>query len=62
MKDYAGDNIEATLVKELGPKEEGVKQSIMLNVDKTVPTGVMANILVIAHKNGWGIAMATKPK
>lgn len=38
------------------------KPVIVLRVDRDVPTGVTTNILVIARKNEWNIALATDGK
>ena len=54
--------LEAALKQRLGEAEEGSKQSIILNVDKTVPTGTTTNIFVLARRNQWKIAIATTGK
>ncbi len=38
------------------------KPTIVLHVDKSVPTGITTNVLVIARKNEWNIGIATDGK
>lgn len=51
-------NLEAELSKELSVKED---KSIVLKIDKTVPTGNTVEVLDIAKRNKWKIVIATKP-
>ncbi len=51
-------NIESILRQKLG--QEGTEQSIVLHVDKTVPTGTMVTLLDIAKRNKWKIVLATQ--
>ncbi|NND78210.1 MAG: biopolymer transporter ExbD [Flavobacteriales bacterium] len=52
-------NLENELRSALSVKEE---KSIMLHADKNTPTGTTVEVLDIAKKNNWKIALATKPK
>ena len=36
--------------------------SILLHVDRTVPSGVTVSVMEIAKRNGWNVIMATRPK
>lgn len=38
------------------------KTAIVLHVDQTVPTGFTVNVLDIAKRNDWRVALATDPK
>ena len=51
--------LENELRRALSVKEE---KSIMLHADKNTPTGTTVEVLDIAKKNNWKIALATKPK
>ena len=51
--------LESVLEGELAARE---KNSIVLHVDQTVPTGVTVSVLDIAKRNKWKIILATKPK
>lgn len=58
-------NMEPVTVVDLEEKlkqkmQEKGEQSIVLRVDQTVPTGVTVNILDIAKRNEWKVAIATK--
>jgi len=48
-----------TLVKQK-LSQPGVEQTVEINVDKSVPTGLTVNILDIAKRNRWKIALATQ--
>ena len=52
------ENIEALLKQELAGQE---KPSIVLRVDKDVPTGETVRIMDIANRNRWKFTLATKP-
>lgn len=56
----AQEDLEQTLRKELGLSEE--EKSIVLHVDRTVPTGAMVQVLDVAKRNEWKIILATQPK
>ena len=43
-------------------KSETDKPSIILNVDKSIPTGETVSFLSLAKELGFGIVIATKPK
>lgn len=43
-------------------QNEENKPSIILNVDKSIPTGETVSILSLAKEYGFGIVIATKPK
>lgn len=47
---------------ELGAPQKSVRPSVVLRVDKTVDSENLVNVLVIAKRNDWGIAIATKVK
>lgn len=40
--------------------QPGVEQTVEINVDKSVPTGMTVNILDVAKRNKWKIALATQ--
>jgi len=53
------ENLEFELKQALRLQKE---QSIVLHVDRTVPTGQTVEVLDIAKRNRWKIVLATKPK
>ena len=53
------ENVESELLKALSVKTE---KSVVLNIDKSVPTGNTVEVLDIAKRNRWKIVIATKPK
>ncbi|TXC78782.1 ExbD/TolR family protein [Luteibaculum oceani] len=58
-KRVSKDNFEAELVNSLVPGEE--QQSVVLHVDKAVPTGNMVSVLDVAKRNNCKIVLATQP-
>ena len=54
------DQLEQNLRDELGGNPD--EKSIVLHVDKAVPTGAMVTVLDIAKRNEWKIILATKAK
>ncbi|NND94197.1 MAG: biopolymer transporter ExbD [Flavobacteriales bacterium] len=52
-------NLESELKGALSVQDE---KSIVLHVDKAVPTGQTVEVLDIAKRNRWKIVLATKPK
>lgn len=42
--------------------QEKADKSIVLNIDRSVPTGNTVEVLGIAKRNKWKIVVATKPK
>ena len=50
--------VEEALKSALASKKD---KSIILRIDKTVPSGNMIELLGIAKKNKWTIVVATKP-
>lgn len=52
------DNLEDELALVLSDQAE---PSILLSVDKSVPTGVMVKVLDVAKRNKWRIVLKTKP-
>lgn len=54
----AKENLEQELSNALSSFE---KKSILLHLDKSVPTGNTVEILDVAKRNQWLIAIATKP-
>jgi len=52
-------NLESELRKALSVQTE---KSVVLHVDKSVPTGNTVEVLDIAKRNKWKIVLATKPK
>lgn len=53
------DNLETELQGALSVYDE---KSIVLHVDKAVPTGQTVEVLDIAKRNRWKIVLATKPQ
>ncbi|MFT7543743.1 MAG: biopolymer transport protein ExbD [Gammaproteobacteria bacterium] len=51
--------IESALTEALSTKKD---KSIILNIDKNVPSGDMVEVLGIAKRNKWKIVVATKPQ
>lgn len=58
-KRVSEENFEAELVNSLVPGEE--PQSVVLHVDKSVPTGNMVTVLDVAKRNNCKIVLATQP-
>jgi biopolymer transport protein ExbD len=52
-------NLEYELQEALSVHSE---KSLVLHVDKAVPTGQTVEVLDIAKRNRWKIVLATKPK
>ncbi len=59
-KEVDAENLESALSALIAPDDQ--EKSVVLHVDKTVPTGEMVRVLDIAKKNEWKIVMATTPK
>jgi biopolymer transport protein ExbD len=57
-QDVRKDQVEAILVKR---KAEVDKPSIVLRVDKQVPTGETVGFLSVAKEYGFSVVIATKP-
>ncbi len=53
------NEIESALKIALEPKKD---KSIILRIDKSVPSGYMVEVLGIAKRNKWKIVVATKPE
>jgi biopolymer transport protein ExbD len=58
-QDVSKEMVEGMLVKR---KDEVDKPSIVLRVDKEVPTGETVGFLSIAKEYGFSVVIATKPK
>lgn len=58
-KRVSKDNFETELINSLTPGEE--QQSVVLHVDKAVPTGNMVSVLDVAKRNNCKIVLATQP-
>lgn len=58
-KIIAAANLENELRSALSVKQE---KSIILRIDKSVPTGNTVEVLGIAKRNKWKIVIATKPQ
>jgi len=50
--------VEMAIAKEL---EGNPDKSIIMKIDKSVPSGMMVEVLGIAKRNKWKIVVATKP-
>ena len=52
-------DLEAALKQEMEGKPE---EPIVLQIEQSVPTGLMVVVLDVAKRNRWKIALATKPE
>jgi len=50
--------VEMAIAKEL---EGNADKSVIMKIDKSVPSGMMVEVLGIAKRNKWKIVVATKP-
>jgi len=54
----AYEQLEAKIAGLLGPEGENISRNVLLSVEKDVPAGETVKVIVMARKNGWGIAVA----
>ena len=55
-------DMEETIRLEFAKFPDDSKQTILLSVDKTVPTGIMNRVVILARRNGWGLGLKTNGK
>ena len=57
-KEVSPENLESALLALIAPDD--LEKSIVLHVDKSVPTGEMIRVLDVAKSNDWKIVLATQ--